>query len=77
MRETENTSVTAQVLPQQKLLLELIAVSGELSVPEQPPGSLLWKTLQECSTSRWINMREVHPGTHAVRITAAGREAGK
>ena len=69
--------MSTQVLPQQKLLLELIAVSGELSVPEQPPGSLLWKTLQECTQSRWINMRETRPGTHSVRITAAGREAGK
>lgn len=71
------TCVTSQIMPQQKLLLELISVSGELSVPVQAAESLLWKTLQECDRSRWINMRETQPGMHNVRITAAGREAGK
>ena len=63
----------ARVLPQQRLLLELLVVSGDFAAPSPDGETLLWRTLKECDSSRYLDMREISPGIHRVSITAAGR----
>ncbi len=63
------------VLPQQKLLLELLIASGEIAVPESTEPTLLWSTLGECKAAGWIRLREISRGLHRVDITAGGRRA--
>lgn len=65
----------AKVLPQQKLLLELITVSGEIAVPGPPDESLLWRTLDECKKAGWLILHEISPDVFKVTITIRGKGA--
>ncbi len=67
----------AKVLPQQKLLLELLIVSGDIAVPGPRDESLLWRTLDECRKERWLILNEISPGIFKVSITARGNEANQ
>ena len=62
----------ARVLPQQRLLPELLVVSGDFAVPSPDGETLLWRTLKECEESGDLDMREISPGIHRVAITPAG-----
>ena len=62
-----------QVMPQQKLLLELLVVSGDFAVPSADDETLLWRTLKECGESSFLDLREISPGIHRVSITPTGR----
>lgn len=64
----------ASLLPQQQLVLELLRMSGEIAVTDQAGETILWRTLRECRTNRWIMVNEVSPGVHSVSLTALGRQ---
>jgi hypothetical protein len=63
----------SDLLPQQQLVLELLRMSGEIGVTEQPQTTILWRTLGECRAKGWITMSVVSPGLHSVALTAHGR----
>lgn len=67
----------AKVLPQQKLLLELLTVSGDIAVPGPRDESLLWRTLDECKKERWLILTEISPGLVKVSITGRGNKANQ
>ena len=63
----------SRLLPQQQLVLELLRMSGDIAVTDQPRETILWRTLQECRAKGWITTTEVSPGVYSVSLTAAGR----
>ena len=63
----------ADLLPQQQLVLELLRMSGEIGVTDQPTETILWRTLHECRAKHWLTVTEVSPGVHSVALTALGR----
>lgn len=65
----------AATLPQQQLLLELLVMSGQIAVPAEPRGTILWRTLNECRAAGWLTAVEVSPGYHSIEITRTGRRA--
>lgn len=65
--------IVSDLLPQQQLVLELLRMSGEIGVTEQPQQTILWRTLKECRAKGWIAVTEVSPGVHSVALTALGR----
>ncbi len=62
-------------LPQQQLLLELLVMSGQIAVPSEPRGTILWRTLEECRTAGWLTAVEVSPGYYRIENTRKGRKA--
>ncbi|MCW8915250.1 MAG: hypothetical protein OQK24_05270 [Magnetovibrio sp.] len=67
----------SDILHQQRLLLELLVKSGDIGVPDNDDGSLLYRTLQECLDAGWITMGPFGAGVNVVKITAAGRSVIK
>ncbi len=65
----------ADTLPQQQLLLELLIMSGQIAVPADDTGTILWRTLEECKKAGWIILREISPGLFSIEITRKGRQA--
>lgn len=63
----------SSLLPQQQLVLELLRMSGEIGVIEQPQETILWRTLGECRAKGWITTEEVSPGVYSVALTDHGR----
>lgn len=63
----------SQLLPQQQLVLELLRMSGDIAVTEQPQETILWRTLRECRAKGWITTTQVSPGIHSVTLTPQGR----
>lgn len=61
------------VLPQQRLLLQLVAMSGDIAVTNVTPQSILWRTLRECIDLGWIEARQISPGVHRVTLRPEGR----
>jgi hypothetical protein len=62
-----------KILPQQILLLELLAMSGDIAVTSAASDSLIWRTLTECQREGWVTVIEVSPGVHSARVTKQGR----
>jgi hypothetical protein len=77
--DAELARITAMsvTLPQQQLLLELLIMSGEIAVPGDAENTILWRTLLECRTARWLTSVEVSPGLFRIQITAKGRRAAE
>ena len=67
----------SKTLPQQQLVLELLIMSGEVAVPEDTGGTILWRTLRECRQAGWLTSVEVSPGLFRIGITRAGRTAAQ
>jgi hypothetical protein len=65
----------ADTLPQQQLLLELLIMSGQIAVPADDTGTILWRTLEECKKAGWITLVEISPGLFSIEITRKGRQA--
>src|SRR3546814_5803514 len=63
----------SDLLPQQQLVLELLRMSGDIAVTEQPQQTILWRTLRECRAKGWITTTEVSPEVHSVALTPRGR----
>ncbi len=75
--ELDRVAAMPRVLPQQQLLLELLIMSGQIAVPEDSNDTILWRTLKECRTARWLTSVEVSPGLFKIEITRAGRKAAQ
>jgi hypothetical protein len=63
----------SDLLPQQQLVLELLRMSGEIGVTEQPRETILWRTVRECRAKGWVTIAQVSPGVHSVALTQLGR----
>lgn len=61
------------VLPQQRLLLQLIAMSGDIAITNVGPQSILWRTLRECVDNGWIEVHGISPGVHKATLLPEGR----
>ena len=61
-------------LPQQRLLLELLKMSGEIAVMGSRDDSLLWSTVDECHSHRWITMSKLSDTATTIRLARSGRE---
>ncbi len=64
-----------EILPQQRLVLELITMSGDIGVPESDEDTILWRTLRECADAGWITLKEISPKVHRATITNIGHMA--
>jgi hypothetical protein len=65
----------AALLAQQRLLLELLVMSGEIAITTEPDESLLWRTLRECEDARWARITEISPGIRKAELTGGGKLA--
>lgn len=65
--------IVAEILHQQRLLLELLKMSGNIAVPDSDNGTLLFRTLVECKTQGWINLTQFGAGFNKAEITESGR----
>jgi len=63
------------VLPQQKLLLELLIMSGDIAVADDISGTILERTVIECEKQGWVKRSQFGAGFHKTTITEAGRAA--
>ncbi|MCH7931404.1 MAG: hypothetical protein IH906_04235 [Proteobacteria bacterium] len=61
------------MLPQQKLLLELLTMSGDIAVPAEARETILWRTLNECRNHGWVSVREINGDVFGVKVTDSGR----
>ncbi|MBB4264690.1 hypothetical protein [Roseospira visakhapatnamensis] len=68
---TPPTPVT--VLPQQRLLLQLVVMSGDIAVTNVAPQCILRRTLRECEHRGWVEVTEISPGVHKVILRPPGR----
>ncbi len=67
----------AMVLPQQKLLLELLMMSGDIAVPDADNETVLFRTLKECESKGWLSLKQFGAGFNKAAITDTGRKAAK
>jgi len=63
----------AEILHQQRLLLELLVMSGNIGVPDTDNGSLLYATLKECEKTGWLTLSPFGAGFNKAEITDTGR----
>ncbi len=65
----------AKILAQQQLLLELLIMSGDIAVADDNGGSILGRTLRECTAKGWVEVEKIGPGFRKANITDDGRQA--
>ena len=65
------------ILPQQKLLLELLTMSGDIAVADDIAGTLLERTIKECEARGWIELKRFGAGFNKCHITDRGRLLAK
>ncbi len=65
----------SDVLPQQKLLLELLIMSGDIAVADNISDTILERTVVECEKKGWVKRSVFGAGFHKTTITEAGRQA--
>ncbi|PCI42054.1 MAG: hypothetical protein COB46_01645 [Rhodospirillaceae bacterium] len=65
----------SDLLPQQHLLLELIQMSGDISVPKRDDGSVLFRTLKECEDLRLVAVTPDGDDHNTATVTLRGRKA--
>ncbi|MCK4940386.1 MAG: hypothetical protein KAR80_08795 [Rhodospirillaceae bacterium] len=64
----------SDLLPQQRLFLELLVKSGDIAVPDVDDGSMLYRTLKECEVASLVFIEGVSNGFNKAAITKKGRE---
>lgn len=57
--------------------MELLIASGNIAVPDDARGTILWRTLEECRQARWISVSKVSEEFLSIGITRTGRAAVK
>lgn len=62
------------ILPQQLLLLELLIMSGDIAIADDSSGTILERTLKECTQRGWAEKKVFGGGFNKVTITDAGRQ---
>jgi len=65
----------SQILPQQKLLLELLIMSGDIGVSDSGTHEILDRTLNECVDAGWVTLSTFGVGFNKASITDEGRDA--
>ncbi len=65
------------MLPQQRMLLELLTMSGDIAVPRDNKDSILWRTLDECVQHRLVELDEINDHICRISVTALGRASLK
>lgn len=63
------------MLPQQHLLLELLAMSGDIALTRLAPDNIVWRTATECRDKGWLALKQISPGVHKASLTLVGRQA--
>ncbi|NQU56058.1 MAG: hypothetical protein HQ513_02410 [Rhodospirillales bacterium] len=63
----------AEILHQQRLLLELLVKSGNIAVSGTDDGTLLFATLKECEKAGWLTLKPFGAGFDQAEVTGAGR----
>ncbi len=63
----------ADILHQQRLLLELLVMSGNIAVSDKDDGTLLFATLKECEKAGWLTLKQFGAGFNQAAITQSGR----
>ncbi|WP_028880599.1 hypothetical protein [Terasakiella pusilla] len=63
----------SNVLPQQKLLLELLIMSGDIAIADDISGTILERTVEECEKKGWVMRKQFGAGFHKTTITPLGR----
>lgn len=66
-----------KILHQQRLLLELLSMSGNIAVSDKDDGTILFQTLKEAKDAGWITLSPFGTGFDMAAITDAGRSAIK
>lgn len=64
-----------QILPQQRLLLELLIMSGDIAIADDIKGTILERTLEECSRKGWVKRTIFGAGFQKTTITEEGRKS--
>jgi hypothetical protein len=67
----------SQILPQQKLLLELLVMSGDIGISSEGEYEILDRTLSECVDAGWVSLSSFGAGFNKASITNKGRIAAK
>jgi hypothetical protein len=67
----------AELLHQQRLLLELLVKSGNIAVSDTDDGTLLYVTMKECERKGWLTQSQFGAGFNQAVITDAGRRKVK
>jgi len=67
----------AEIMRQQRLLLEWLVMSGNIAVPDSDNGSLLFVTQSECEKAGWIKLTQFGSGFFMAKLTDAGRDMVK
>ena len=65
------------LLPQQRLLIELLSMSGDIAVPKGAKDAILWRTLDECARKNMLTVSDINDGMSMISVTALGRMAVK
>jgi len=65
----------SELLPQQHLLLELIIKSGDVTIPKEDDGTMLFRTLKECADLRWVSVMPSGNDMQTATVTNLGRKA--
>ena len=65
----------SQILPQQKLLLELLIMSGDIGISDNGEYEILDRNLKECVDAKWVTLSSFGAGFNKASITDKGREA--
>ncbi|WP_417796302.1 hypothetical protein [Terasakiella pusilla] len=63
----------SDVLPQQKLLLELLIMSGDIAIADDISGTILERTVEECEKKGWVTRKQFGAGFHKTTISPLGR----
>lgn len=77
LKEPTYKWVMADILPQQRLFLELLVKSGDIGVSDTDDGSMLYRTMKECEKAGWVTVKGFCPGFDKAAITAIGRNKVK
>jgi len=67
----------SQILPQQKLLLEFLVMSGDIGISSDGKYEILSRTLSECVDAGWVSLASFGAGFNKASITEKGRLAAK
>jgi len=63
-----------EIMHQQRLLLEWLAMAGNIAVSDSDNGSLLYKTQVECEKAGWIKLTQFGSGFFMAAITDLGKQ---
>jgi len=65
------------ILNQQRLFLELVVMSGNIALPAEDNGTILYVTMKECEKRGWVSLSPFGTGFKQAKITTSGRKQVK